>query len=100
MSLLSESHLIYHFCFSHSAHMVLCLNKSRLVSFFSQTLWLTLIYTKELHQSYHPLNIHIFFMNQVQLVFNGSCLRDGVASSHVIQIPSHFSGSATTIVGS
>lgn len=34
MSLFSELHLIYHFCFSHPAHMVLCLNKSRLASFF------------------------------------------------------------------
>lgn len=49
--------------------MVLCLNESRLASFFIQTLWLTLIYIKELHQSYHPLNIHIFFMNWVQSLF-------------------------------
>lgn len=37
-SLFSELHLIYHFCFSHPAHMVLSLNKSRLASFFIQTL--------------------------------------------------------------
>lgn len=85
MSLFSELHLIYHFCFSHPAHMVLCLNKSRLASFFIQTLWLTLIYIKELHQSYHPLNIHIFFMNQVQLLLKENLLSDWLVSSHYMQ---------------
>lgn len=37
-SVFSELHLIYHFCFSHPAHMVLSLNKSRLASCFIQTL--------------------------------------------------------------
>lgn len=48
-------------CPCHPAHAVLCLNKGRLASVLVQTLWLTLIYIKELHQSYHPLNIHNFF---------------------------------------
>lgn len=100
MSLFSELHLIHHFYFSHSAHIVLCLNKSRLASFFIQTLWLTLIYIKELHQSYHPLNIHIFFHELGPIPFKRNLLK-GLGSFFACYADSsHFTDSATAIVGS